>query len=151
MLCVQFSSNDTWSQPFRSFGLLVKLLPSSVAGLLISLTLSVADGASLNVDQGFSVLHSFTGSEGSSIGPIPLIDGSTCYGSASWGGTEGTYLVAATGVRGQAVAAYASRYVAAASEVIGVVTMTTPTGSAGRSHMVVVYASPTLVAATAAP
>ena len=69
----------------------------------------------------------------------------------SWGGTEGTYLVAATGVRGQAVAAYASRYVAAASEVIGVVTMTTPTGAAGRSHMVVVYASPTLVAATAAP
>ncbi|MBN2294749.1 MAG: hypothetical protein JXM70_20135 [Pirellulales bacterium] len=88
MLSVQFSSNDTWNQPFRSFEFLIRLLPSAVAGLLIALALSVANGASLNVDQGFSVLHSFTISEGYSIG-VPLIDGSTCYGSASWGGAGG--------------------------------------------------------------
>ena len=69
----------------------------------------------------------------------------------NWGATQGAYLVAATGVKGQAVAAYSGVYVAAASEVIGVVTMTTPSGTAGRTHMVVTYTTPTLVAATAAP
>ena len=69
----------------------------------------------------------------------------------NWGGPQGVYLVAATGRKGQAIAAYSGIYVPTASEVIGVVTMTTPSGTAGRTHMVVTYASPTLVAATAAP
>ena len=68
----------------------------------------------------------------------------------NWGGTQGAYLVAATGVKGQAVAAYSGVYVASATEVLGVVTMTTPSGTAGRTHMVVTYTTPTLVAATAA-
>ena len=69
----------------------------------------------------------------------------------NWGGTQGVYLVAATGRKGQAIAAYTGVYVPTASEVIGVVTMTTSTGTAGRSHLLVTYTSPTLVAATAAP
>ena len=69
----------------------------------------------------------------------------------NWGGTQGAYLVAATGVKGQAIANYAGVYAVVATEVLGVVTMTTPSGSAGRTHMVVTYTTPTLVAATAAP
>lgn len=67
----------------------------------------------------------------------------------NWGGAQGVYLVAATGRKGQAIAAFSGVYVPTASEVIGIVNMTTPTGTAGRTHMVVTYVAPTLVTATA--
>lgn len=68
----------------------------------------------------------------------------------NWGGKNGIYLVASTGRKGQAVAAYSGVYAAAATEVIGVVTVGTPATTAGRSFMTVTYAVGTVTAATAA-
>lgn len=67
----------------------------------------------------------------------------------TWGGVNGVYLTAA-GRRGQAVAAYAGPHTTAATEVIGVATVTTPNATAGRTYMTVTYVAPTAVAATTA-
>jgi|SRR6185295_7567900 len=61
-------------------------------------------------------------------------------GTAYWGGLNGAYLVAATGVFGQATATKSSFYYATAGSVIGVVTVTPGAGTAGRTFMTVVYA-----------
>lgn len=66
----------------------------------------------------------------------------------TWGGNNGAYLVAATGVRGQAVAAYSGTYVVAAAEVIGVITVTAPDSAVGTTIMVVTYTTPTLTSST---
>ncbi len=60
-------------------------------------------------------------------------------GSASWGGVNGTYLVSATGVFGQATATKAGPYYVTAGSVIGVVTVTPGAGAAGRTFMTVTY------------
>ena len=57
----------------------------------------------------------------------------------NWGGKQGTYLNATTGRKGQATATAAGVYYVIAGEVIGVVTMTTPSGTAGRTFMTVTY------------
>src|SRR6185295_5958011 len=61
-------------------------------------------------------------------------------GTAYWGGLNGAYLVAATGVFGQATATKSRFYYATAGSVIGVVTVTPGAGTAGRTFMTVVYA-----------
>lgn len=60
-------------------------------------------------------------------------------GTASWGGVNGTYLVSATGVFGQATATKAGPYYVTAGSVIGVVTVTPGAGTAGRTFMTVTY------------
>ncbi len=60
-------------------------------------------------------------------------------GSASWGGVNGTYLVSATGVFGQATATKAGPFYVTAGSVIGVVTVTPGAGAAGRTFMTVTY------------
>lgn len=61
--------------------------------------------------------------------------------SENWGGKQGVYLVALTGLN-------SATYYAAANNIIGVVTPGAADGSAGRSFMHVFYASPTLTAST---
>ena len=68
----------------------------------------------------------------------------------NWGGKNGAYLVAATGRKGRAEAAYSGVYAASATEVIGVVTVGTPATTAGRTFMTVTYATGTVTAATSA-
>lgn len=70
--------------------------------------------------------------------------------TAGWAGKPGAYLVAATGVWGQATATKAGPYYATAGSVIGVVTVTTPSGTAGRTFMTVVYSIGSVTAATVA-
>ncbi len=60
-------------------------------------------------------------------------------GSASWGGVNGTYLVSATGVFGQATATKAGPFYVTAGSVIGVCTVTPGAGAAGRTTMTVTY------------
>jgi len=60
-------------------------------------------------------------------------------GSASWGGVNGTYLVSATGVFGQATSTKAGPFYVTAGSVIGVCTVTPGAGAAGRSFMTVTY------------
>ncbi len=60
-------------------------------------------------------------------------------GVQAWGGVNGTYLVSATGVFGQATATKAGPYYVTAGSVIGVVTVTPGAGAAGRSFMTVTY------------
>lgn len=59
--------------------------------------------------------------------------------SGAWGGVNGTYLVAATGVMGQATSTKAGPYYVTAGSVIGVVTVTPGAGTAGRTFMTVTY------------
>ena len=61
-------------------------------------------------------------------------------GTAYWGGKNGVYLVAATGVFGQATATKAGPYYVSAGSVIGVCTVTPGAGTAGRTFMTVTYA-----------
>lgn len=61
--------------------------------------------------------------------------------SENWGGKQGVYLVAATGLK-------SATYYAAANNIIAVVTPGAADGSAGRSFMHVFYATPTLTAST---
>lgn len=59
--------------------------------------------------------------------------------SGQWGGVNGVYLVAATGVFGQATATKAGPYYVTAGSVIGVCTVTPGAGAAGRTFMTVTY------------
>ena len=68
----------------------------------------------------------------------------------NWGGKQGAYLVAATGVMGQATATRSGVYYTSAGVVTGVVTVTTPSATAGRSFMTVTYSVGTVTAATPA-
>jgi hypothetical protein len=61
--------------------------------------------------------------------------------SENWGGKQGVYLVAATGLK-------SATYYATANNIIGVVTPGAADGSAGRSFMHVFYATPVLTAST---
>lgn len=61
--------------------------------------------------------------------------------SENWGGKQGVYLVAATGLK-------SATYYAAANNIIGVVTPGASDGTAGRSFMHVLYATTTHVAST---
>ncbi len=70
--------------------------------------------------------------------------------AGAWGGVNGVYLVAATGVMGQATASKAGPYYVTAGSVIGVVTATPGSGAAGRSFMTVSYAVGQAVAAVLA-
>lgn len=68
--------------------------------------------------------------------------------SANWGGKEGAYLVAATGRRGPAATNFGTYY-AAGSNIVGVVTVTTPGSTAGRTVMSVTYSVGEALAAVA--
>lgn len=59
--------------------------------------------------------------------------------AGAWGGVNGTYLVSATGVFGQATATKAGPYYVSAGSVIGVCTVTPGAGTAGRTFMTVTY------------
>ncbi len=67
--------------------------------------------------------------------------------SLSWGGVNGAYLVAATGRFGQQSTNMISGFCPTVYSVIGVVTVTTPSGTAGRTRMTVLW----LVGQTVAP
>ena len=60
-------------------------------------------------------------------------------GTAYWAGLNGAYLVAASGVFGQATATKAGPYYVTAGNVIAVVTVTPGAGAAGRTFVTVVY------------
>lgn len=64
---------------------------------------------------------------------------------ALWGGKEGAYLVAATGQRGP-VATNFGMYYGAGTNIIGTVTVTTPTPTTGRTVLCVEYSVPVAVA-----
>lgn len=66
--------------------------------------------------------------------------------STSWGGKEGAYLVAATGQRGP-VATNFGKFYAAGSNITGIITVTTPAVTTGRTFMIVKYSVPTQIAA----
>lgn len=70
--------------------------------------------------------------------------------TTGWGGKNGVYLVAATGRRGQATASKAATRYVTAGTVVGVVSVTTPSGTAGRTFMTVTYSVPSVTAATVA-
>lgn len=70
--------------------------------------------------------------------------------TTGWGGKNGAYLVAATGVFGQATATKAGPYYVTAGSVIGVVTVGTPATTAGRTFMTVIYSVGKATAATVA-
>ncbi len=58
--------------------------------------------------------------------------------STLWGGKNGAYLVAATGQRGPTTTNFGGYY-AAGSNITGIVSVTTPSGTAGRTKMTVWY------------
>lgn len=66
-----------------------------------------------------------------------------------WAGKQGAYLTTA-GRFGPATGDGMGGYYASAGSVIGKVTVTTPSGTAGRTFMNVIYATPSTGAATAA-
>lgn len=66
----------------------------------------------------------------------------------NWGTAQGAYLVAATGVKGQATAAISGVYYTAASEVIGVLTGVGTAPTTGTTFMNVTWSVPTETAAT---
>jgi hypothetical protein len=70
--------------------------------------------------------------------------------TSGWAGKPGAYLDATTGKWGQATATKAGPYYATAGSVIGVVNVTTPSGTAGRTFMTVTYSVGTVTAATVA-
>lgn len=70
--------------------------------------------------------------------------------TAGWAGKPGTYLNAGTGVWGQATASKGGPLYATAGSVIGVVNVTTPSGTAGRTFMTVTYSVGKVTAATVA-
>jgi hypothetical protein len=79
------------------------------------------------------------------LGEVLTASGST----GNWGGVNGAYLVAATGRRGPAATNFAT-YQDAGTSIIGVVTVGTPATTVGRTIMTVIYATPSITAATAA-
>lgn len=58
--------------------------------------------------------------------------------STLWGGKNGAYLVAATGQRGAATGNFGGKYVAG-SNIIATVTVSSPSGTAGRTYITVWY------------
>ena len=70
--------------------------------------------------------------------------------TAGWAGKPGAYLDATTGKWGQATATKAGPYYVTAGSVIGVVSVTTPSGTAGRTFMTVTYSVGKTTAATVA-
>lgn len=66
--------------------------------------------------------------------------------TSNWGGKNGAYLVAATGQRGPTTSNFGTYY-AAGSNITGIITVTTPAVTTGRTYMTVIY---TLGAAAAA-
>lgn len=79
------------------------------------------------------------------LGEVLTASGST----GNWGGKNGAYLVAATGRRGPAATNFGT-YQDAGTTITGVVTVGTPATTVGRTIMTVIYATPTITAATAA-
>jgi len=75
------------------------------------------------------------------VGEVLSVSGST----GNWGGKNGAYLVAATGRRGPAASNFGAHY-AAGSNITGIVTVTTPAVTTGRTYMTVFYATGTAVA-----
>jgi hypothetical protein len=67
--------------------------------------------------------------------------------TGNWGGKNGAYLVAATGQRGPGATNFGT-YQKAGTTITGVVTVGTPATTAGRTIMTVIYATPTITAAT---
>lgn len=65
--------------------------------------------------------------------------------SELWGGKQGAYLVAATGRRGPTSSNFGKKYVAG-SNIVGVITVTTPAVTTGRTTMVVRYCIPGAIA-----
>jgi hypothetical protein len=65
--------------------------------------------------------------------------------SELWGGKQGAYLVAATGQRGPTASNFGKLYVAG-SNIVGVITVTTPAVNTGRTTMVVRYCIPQAIA-----
>jgi hypothetical protein len=65
--------------------------------------------------------------------------------SELWGGKQGAYLVAATGRRGPTASNFGKKYVAG-SNITGIITVTTPTPTTGRTTMVVRYCVPPTIA-----
>ena len=59
--------------------------------------------------------------------------------STLWGGKEGAYLVSATGRRGPTSSNFGGRYVAG-SNILATVSVSTPSGTAGRTWVTVIYA-----------
>lgn len=77
------------------------------------------------------------------LGEVLATDSST-----NWGGKEGAYLVAATGVRGPVATNFGAQYVAG-STITGTITVASPATAVGRTYMIVKYSVPTITAATA--
>lgn len=69
-------------------------------------------------------------------GEVLSIAGST----NNWGGKQGAYLNATTGQRGPTSGNFGTRYIAG-SNIVATVTVTTPSGTAGRTYLTVFYAS----------
>ena len=67
-------------------------------------------------------------------GEVLSVAGST----GNWGGENGAYLVAATGRRGPASTNFGTQYLAA-STITGIITVTTPAATTGRTTMTVTY------------
>lgn len=67
----------------------------------------------------------------------------------NWGATQGAYLDATTGRKGSVAASNSGIYYGAANNVIGVVTMGTPS-TTGRAFMIVSYSVPEIIAAVVA-
>jgi|GEM_PF-3426662 len=65
--------------------------------------------------------------------------------SENWGGKQGAYLVAASGVKGQATASKAGTFYVTAGSVIGVISVGAPATTAGRTYMTVTYSVGTAV------
>lgn len=64
--------------------------------------------------------------------------------STLWGGKEGAYLVAATGRRGPTSANFGGHYTAG-SNILATISVTTPSGTAGRTFVTVLYATGDIV------
>ncbi len=67
----------------------------------------------------------------------------------NWGGVNGAYLTTA-GRFGPATGSGAGGYYSSEGSVIGKITVSSPSAAAGRTRMVVIYATPDVTAATAA-
>jgi len=68
----------------------------------------------------------------------------------NWGGVNGAYLVAGSGLKGTAQASNAGVYYGASNNVIAVITVGTPATTVGRTFMTVTYSVGAVTAATAA-
>jgi len=104
---------------------------------VLSSVLWGAAAASMNVGDSASATGYFSGVN---LKATDLLVGEVLDTEASelWGAKQGAYLVAATGQRGP-VATNFGRWYPAGSNIVGVVTVTTPSVAVGRTFMVVTY------------